>query len=80
MIIDELNSTEQEALGNFFMLIGQTLCTSGSEYFKRDWKRKGFNDNGYSNNGSGNNSQEETINMLNKTRNIINKEIDKLQN
>ena len=37
LLIDNLNSNEQSALGNFFMLIGQTLCTSGSENFKRDW-------------------------------------------
>lgn len=37
LLIDNLNSNEQNALGNFFMLIGQTLCTSGSENFRKDW-------------------------------------------
>ena len=36
-LIDNLNSNEQSALGNFFMLIGQTLCTSGSDNFRKDW-------------------------------------------
>lgn len=36
-LIDGLNSTEQGAVGNFIMLIGQTLCTNGSYTFNDDW-------------------------------------------
>lgn len=36
-LIDGLNSTEQSAVGNFIMLIGQTLCTNGSYTFNDDW-------------------------------------------
>lgn len=107
LLIDNLNSNEQSALGNFFMLIGQTLCTSGSENFKRDWSPyanptnfppNGNNSannttfspenlqtaNGYSkDNFSSSNGQtmtrEQTIDMLNRARNIFNQEIDKLK-
>lgn len=37
-LIDELTSTEQNALGNWFMLVGQTLCTNGSSNFNDDFK------------------------------------------
>lgn len=103
-LIDELNSTEQGALGNFFMLIGQTLSTNSSEYFKRDWNnylsgnnviytnsnnntKTNTNDinNGFNNPGnSSNNNQRETdreyaIRMLNKTRDIFDREINNLK-
>lgn len=29
ILIDNLSSTEQNALGNWLMLVAQTLCTSG---------------------------------------------------
>lgn len=38
ILIDNLSSTEQNALGNWLMLVAQTLCTSGSSRFNRDWK------------------------------------------
>lgn len=37
-LIDTLTSTEQSQLGNWFMLVGQTLCTNGSYNFNNDWK------------------------------------------
>ena len=38
ILIDNLSSTEQNALGNWLMLVAQTLCTSGSSNFIRYWK------------------------------------------
>ena len=38
ILIDNLSSTEQNALGNWLMLVAQTLCTSGSSHFNREWK------------------------------------------
>lgn len=38
LLIDTLSSTEQSQLGNWFMLVGQTLCTNGSYNFNNDWK------------------------------------------
>ncbi len=95
VLIDHLNSNEQNALGNFFMLIGQTLCTSGSENFKRSsnlYSNSGGGPNGgrnspYQNPHSGNGqkqyncsmSREDTIQMLNRAKDIFSQEIDKLK-
>ena len=67
-ITDNLTSTEQAAVGNFIMLIGQTICTNSSFYFNNDWKNN-------INNGNLNNITKET---LKKTSNIINRELNKL--
>lgn len=91
VLIDDLNSNEQNALGNFFMLIGQTLCTSGSENFKRDWKNvnnpvsadQGSGGGVYYARGEENTSgeplsREQTIRILNRARDVFNQEIDKI--
>ena len=36
-LIDNLSSTEQNAVGNWIMLIAQTLCTYGSYTFNKEW-------------------------------------------
>lgn len=79
VLIDRLNSNEQNALGNFFMLIGQTLCTSGSENFRRDWK----NISNPTNQDTDQNSQrdlsrEDFIRVLKNARDVFNDEINKL--
>ena len=33
LLIDDLDSSEQNALGSWFMLLGQTLCTNASSHF-----------------------------------------------
>lgn len=38
ILIDNLSSTEQNALGNWLMLVSQTLCTNGSYNFNKEWK------------------------------------------
>lgn len=38
ILIDSLSSTEQNALGNWLMLVSQTLCTNGSYTFNKEWK------------------------------------------
>ncbi|MGN1312501.1 MAG: hypothetical protein ACI4U4_05815 [Bacilli bacterium] len=65
-LIDNLTSTEQNAVGNWIMLIAQTLCTNGSYTFNKDWK-----------NHIGN-STDVTRETLRKAGNIINNEINKL--
>lgn len=77
VLIDRLNSNEQNALGNFFMLIGQTLCTSGSENFRRDWEN---NSNPTIQDTSQNNqemSQEDFICILKNARDVFSDEISK---
>ena len=65
-LIDNLTPTEQNAVGNWIMLIAQTLCTNGSYTFNKDWK-----------NHIGNNTNV-TRETLRKAGNIINNEINKL--
>ncbi len=65
-LIDNLSSTEQNAVGNWIMLIAQTLCTNGSYTFNKEWK---------SHIGSNTNVTKDT---LKKTSGIINREINKL--
>jgi hypothetical protein len=87
------------------MLIGQTLCTNSSEYFKRDWNnylsgnnviytnsntssksntndRTTNNYNNYNNYKSSDNNRETdreyTLRMLNKTKEIFDREIHNL--
>lgn len=40
ILIDNLSSTEQNALGNWLMLVSQTLCTNGSYTFNKEWKQQ----------------------------------------
>lgn len=102
ILIDHLDSNEQSAVGNFFMLIGQTLCTSGGENFKRDWapyqnpSNNSPNGNGSmgSNNYTNTNAspmsnatnsydfsmtKDQTIDMLTRTRDVFDQQIDKLK-
>lgn len=65
-LIDNLSSTEQNAVGNWIMLIAQTLCTNGSYTFNKEWK---------SHIGDNNGINKDT---LRKTSDIINREINKL--
>ena len=37
VLIDNLTSTEQNALGNWLMLVSQPLCTNGSYNFNKEW-------------------------------------------
>ena len=65
-LIDNLTSTEQNAVGNWIMLIAQTLCTNGSYTFNKEWK-------GHINNGN----TPVTKDTLEKVRDIINNTIRK---
>jgi len=65
-LIDNLSSTEQNAVGNWIMLIAQTLCTNGSYTFNKEWK-------GHINNSN----TPVTKDTLEKVRDIINNTIRK---
>ena len=65
-LIDNLSSTEQNAVGNWIMLITQTLCTNGSYTFNKEWK-------GHINNGN----TPVTKDTLEKVGDIINNTIKK---
>ena len=76
VLIDRLNSNEQNALGNFFMLIGQTLCTSGSENFRRECSNQFSHSNSRENTEL---SREELIQALGRARDVFCEEIDKIK-
>ena len=38
ILIDDMTANEQNAVGNWIMLIAQTLCTNGSYTFNKEWK------------------------------------------
>lgn len=66
-IIDSLDSTEQNAVGGFIMLVGQTVSTSGGFKFNRDWKGQPTSSSGHT-----------TKDALKKASDIMNREINKL--
>lgn len=61
ILIDNLSSTEQNALGNWLMLVSQTLCTNGSYTFNKEWK------------GHIGNDTVDIRNMMNKFRDSVDK-------
>lgn len=71
LLIGDLNPTEQNALGNWFELVGQILETNGSYTFN--------DQNGDNSNNNSSNDTEQTINLLKKTINAMQKEIDQLK-
>lgn len=70
-LVDDLSSTEQNALGGFFMLIGQTLSTNSGFHFNNDWnKRVPSSNNNY--------SKEDTIRLLKKANEELVRQINNL--
>ena len=70
VLIDELTATEQNAVGNFFMLIGQTLSTNSSFNFNVDWNN--------ATNGTSVNKIDEKE-LLNKVKDICNNSINNIK-
>lgn len=65
LLIDDLSANEQNALGNWLMLVAQVLCTNA--YYKQVKDQ------------SNSLSNEETIVMINKMINALKKEIDDIK-
>ncbi len=61
---EKFTSTEQNAIGGFFMLIGQTLSTNASFKFNKDWK------------SSGAGSQIDEKELLKRVRKVFNDVVD----
>ena len=70
VLIDELTATEQNAVGNFFMLIGQTLSTNSSFNFNVDWNN--------ATNGTSVNKIDEKE-LLHKVKDIFNNSINNIK-
>lgn len=80
LLIDDTTANEQNALGNWLMLIAQVLCTNA--FFQQVQAERGnFNVQNNSQNVNSNNiSNEETIILLQKMVNAMQKEINDLKN
>lgn len=76
LLIDDTTSNEQNALGNWLMLVAQILCTN-AYYLQVQNERKG--NNSTNNNVRENTGNEDTLVMLNKMVNALNKEIEEIK-
>ena len=92
LLIDDMTANEQNALGNWLMLVAQVLSTNA--YYKALMQERGldsdnltetgrnnsysFGDNSFKTNSS--NEFEDTISMLEKMVRAIDKEINDLKN
>ena len=80
LLLDDTSANEQNALGNWLMLTAQVLCTNAAygQLLQSNSQTPGsFSENNI--NSSNNNSDEETLKMLIKMVNALNKEIDEIK-
>ncbi len=91
LLIDDSTPAEQNSLGNWFMMIGQVLCTNSAQQQvlnNNNNKSNGTNNsvvNGYPNNDFNNNDNkqissntQQQINRINKVIRAMQQEIDNL--
>lgn len=76
LLIDDATANEQNALGNWLMLVAQVLCTNA--YYTQVQVERG-NMNGYNNQNNNTPNNEETIEMLKKMVNALNQEINEIK-
>lgn len=69
LLIDDLSATEQNALGNWLMLVAQILCTNA--YYKQLQSERQQNVNTP--------SKDETIAMMQKMMHAMQREIEELK-
>lgn len=69
LLIDDMTSSEQNALGNWLMLVAQVLCTNA--YYREVKEERNKLDNNYDSN--------EIIIILQKMRNALDNEINNLK-
>ena len=83
LLIDDLNANEQNALGNWLMLVAQLLCTNAAYMQLQQQRATGNPDNvtnaipGHPDNNP--NSTQDTINMLEKMVKALQKEVGDLK-
>ena len=75
LLIDDTTANEQNALGNWLMLVAQVLCTNA--YYKQVQAERGINSSQNSNTNTSDINQ--TIDMLYKMVNALNKEISEIK-
>lgn len=69
LLIDDTTANEQNALGNWLMLVAQILCTNA--FYKQVMQERGFDNN--------KNDSEQTIAMIQKMMDALQKEIDEIK-
>ena len=69
LLIDDTTANEQNALGNWIMLVAQILCTNA--FYKQVMQERGFDNN--------KNDSEQTIAMMQKMMDALQKEIDEIK-
>lgn len=83
LLIDDTTSNEQNALGNWLMLVAQVLCTNAYyQQVRNERSENSTNNYGYANNNNFNTdnmSKSESIRMLKKMVDAINKEISNIE-
>ncbi len=83
ILLDDTSANEQNALGNWLMLVAQVLCTNAAyKQFQQGFNstQNGVVTNGNINNNNSNQSNEDTIRMLTKMVNALNQEINDIKN
>ncbi len=71
LLLDDLDPAEQNSIGNWFMMIGQVLCTNSAQQQVLN------NKNGNNNNNPIIDGYNSTFNSLRKSINTINQELNK---
>ena len=69
LLIDDTTANEQNALGKWLMLVAQILCTNA--FYKQVMQERGFDNN--------KNDSEQTIAMMQKMMDALQKEIDEIK-
>lgn len=77
ILIDDLTANEQNALGNWLMLVAQVLCTNA--YYKQVQNEREHNVNTTNNRQNKNMNENYEIEMLKKMVNALNKEMEELK-
>ena len=75
-LIDDLTANEQNALGNWLMLVAQLLCTNA--FYRQVREERGLEEKPKKPNKK--QEKEETIEMLEKLQKAINQELINLKN
>ena len=72
ILLDDATANEQNALGNWLMLVAQLLCTNA--FYRQVREERGLETNKAKQN-TNQNTKEETIEMLEKLQKAIDKEL-----
>lgn len=77
ILLDDATANEQNALGNWLMLVAQLLCTNA--FYRQVREERGLEPNNARQN-TNQSTQEETIEMLEKLQKAIEKELKNIKN